>query len=95
MFLDGDKVAVRDRVFHITTGYGTVETIENGVARVRMDSGGVIIMYEDGYVGRNKQIYWYPPHFIMPRKGKQDLHRIAIKFAENAIETLEVMQHGS
>lgn len=94
MFLDGDKVEVKDRVYHITVGYGTIETIERGHARVRMDNGGIIIMYDDGYVGHTKQIFWYPPKFIMPRKGKQQIHEIAIQFANNALDTLEAMNHA-
>lgn len=89
MFLDGDPVAVGDRVFHLSAGYGKVETIMDGTARVRMESGGVLNMRDGGYAGLRKQFFWYAPVFLVPRKGKQELQEKAVKFTQTALEILE------
>lgn len=88
MLLDGDEIAVGDRLFHLSAGYGTVETIAHNNVRVRMDSGGVLNMSENGYVGFRKLFFWYAPLMLMPRKGKQDLHEKAITVAQTVIDML-------
>lgn len=94
MFLDGDKVARGDRVYHLSAGMGTVETLEQDVARVKMDSGGVLNMHEDGYVGRRKLFFWFAPKYIMPRKGKEAVHDKAFAFAATAVELLLEVEGG-
>lgn len=89
MFLDGDAVRVGDTVWHITGGHGTVETIEHDEARVRMAHGGVLSMYDGGKAGGRKMFYWYEPVALTPRKGKENIHRHAIRFAETALALWE------
>lgn len=90
MFLDGDKVKVNDRVFHISAGYGMVETIHDNNARVRMESGGILNMSDGGLSGVRKAFYWYEPFFLLPRKGKAEMHKQAIEVATAVIKMLEV-----
>lgn len=94
MFLDGDKVNVGDMVFHITGGYGKVVTIQDGSARVKMDSGGILNMSNGGFSGVRKTFFWYAPHFLTPRKGKGAIQAKAIEIAEKVVQMLEVKDAG-
>lgn len=94
MFLDGDKLSVGDRVFHLSAGYGKVESIQNNTARVKMESGGVLNMRDGGYAGLRKSFYWYEPEFLVPRKGMQQVHKRAINFAVTALKLLEEAGDG-
>lgn len=94
MFLDGDKVVVGDRLFHLTGGYGTVVTIQDNTARIKMDSGGVLNMGSGGFSGMRKSFFWYPPHYLVPRKGKGELQAKAIEVAESVVQMLEVQNAG-
>lgn len=89
MLLDGIEVQKGDRIYHISAGYGTVETIAHGTARVRMESGGVLNMGENGVNGLRKQFYWYEPVMFVPQKGKRKLQQKAIHIAQTVISLLE------
>lgn len=94
MFLDGDKVNVGDTVFHLSGGYGKVVTIQDGNARVKMDSGGILNMGNGGFSGIRKTFFWYSPHFLTPRKGKGAIQAKAIEIAEKVVQLLEVKDAG-
>ncbi len=72
MLLDGDVVKKGDKVFHITLGTGTVETVEKGTARVRMGNGGGIKnMAEGGYSRGEKVFFWGKPLIFSPKKNEE------------------------
>lgn len=89
MLLDGDELMIGDRVFHLSAGFGKVETINHNNARIRMDSGGVLNMGDNGYVGSRKLFFWFAPLMLLPRKGKQAMQEKAIQIAQKAIEMIE------
>lgn len=90
MFLDGDKVSVGDRVFHISAGYGVIQTIQDNTARVKMESGGILNMSDGGFSGLRKSFFWYEPYFLVPRKGKANVQAKAIEIASVVVQMLEV-----
>lgn len=72
MILDKDTVVVGDTLYHLTLGYGTVQTIRDGTARIKMQRGGGIInMGENGTVRGTKVFYWGSPILITPRKNQK------------------------
>lgn len=89
MLLDGDELLINDRVFHITAGGGVVETIEKGNARVRMDSGGILNMGEDGYVGKKKVFFWSNPIYFYPRKNGMRQYELTSEMLLNALAIME------
>lgn len=72
MKLDGYIVEVNDYLYHITLGGGTVETIHDGIARVRMQRGkGIVNMTDGGISGGKKVFYWSDPILLIPRKNQK------------------------
>lgn len=94
MKLDGDIVEVNDYVYHITLGGGKVETIHDGIARVRMQRGkGIVNMADGGISGGKKVFYWSNPILLIPRKDQKavldeatELMAIATKLAQQRMK---------
>lgn len=99
MKLDGDLVEVGDYVYHLTLGGGIVETIRDGIARVRMKRGmGIVNMNDGGIASGRKVFYWSDPILLIPRKNQKAvldeanrLMAIATQLAQERIDNLEVI----
>lgn len=87
MKLDGEVLNVGDDVYHITMGYGKVETIRDNQARVRMQrGGGVINVSNNGKISGVKVIFWREPIFIVPSKDQDAVLDDASKLLASAMD---------
>lgn len=66
--LNGENISVKDRVFDVLKGEGTVTGLEFNQISTLFDDGTRIRYQNEGYYGGIKRLYWQDPVAVEPTK---------------------------
>lgn len=67
--LDGEVLGLRDRVYDIANGYGTVVEVRDRFFTVQFDNRRRIAFKDEGMLNGMRRIFWHNPLILAPPKS--------------------------